>query len=407
MTAAEVRRTDGSARDPRDCDFALEPLPGDALHETLHALRRIAPIAPCRFGGQPAFVITGHAALLEAFADVDAFPPHRMYRASFEPAIGESFISMPERERHLVYRRLATPAFRSRAITRFEEAGLRALAHELVDAMLERAPQGPWDLVAELTARFPYKVITRLLGLPREREDAFHAWALALLRFREEPDAARAAAKEFTAYLQPVVAARRREPREDVISELLAAGVDGRRLSDTEIESHIRLLFPTGGETTHGSLGNLLSLVLSRPELQERLREDPSLVPAAVEEGLRLETPIAVLPRLAASQRVRFQDIDLPADAWVLFAIAGANRDPAVFADPDRFDLSRPSRDALTFGRGVKSCPGAHLARRNLQVAMEVLLERLPRLELIDAEAARPRQSVLRAPAALRVRPAR
>lgn len=383
-------------------DFALDPLPGDALHALLRAARTAGPIAPARFGGAEAFVIAEHAALLEALTDNERFPPHLMYRASFEPAIGESFISMAERERHLRYRKLATPAFRSRAIDRFEAEGLRALADELLDELEGR---DELDLVADFGARFPYKVITRLLGLPRDREDAFHAWALALLRFREEPERARQAGKEFTAYLEPVVEARRAEPQDDVISELLAAEVDGRRLTDAEIQSHVRLLFPTGGETTHGSLGNLLWLLLTQPGLWERLRAEPERIPDAVEEGLRLESSIAVLPRLSRPDGpVRFHDVEIPPNTWVLFAIAGANRDPAVFEAPDAFDLDRTTNDALVFGRGVKSCPGMHLARRNLQVALAALTERLPSLQLVDEEEARPRRTVLRCPDALRVR---
>ena len=115
-----------------EVDFGFDPLPGEALHDVLRAYREQGPIRPTRFLGLPAFVITAFDALLEAFQDTQRFPPHRMYQASLEPAIGESFISMPERERHLLYRKLATPAFRSRAIARYEAQGLRALAHELV-----------------------------------------------------------------------------------------------------------------------------------------------------------------------------------------------------------------------------------------------------------------------------------
>jgi cytochrome P450 len=166
----------------------------------------------------------------------------------------------------------------------------------------------------------------------------------------------------------------------------------------------VRLLFPTGGETTHGSLANLLWVILSRPGLQAWLREDPARIPGAVEESLRWETPIAVLPRMSKSEPCELHGVEIPPDSWVLFAIAGANRDPAVFDDPDRFDPERGARDVLTFGRGVKACPGMHLARRNLIVAVETLLERIPHLELLDAEAALPRRTVLRSPDALRVR---
>jgi len=389
------------ARDLSQIDFGLDEMPGAELHEVLHAFRSAGPISPTRFLGIPAFVISSHHVLLDALTDSDRFPPHLMYRASFEPAIGESFISMPERSRHLLYRKLATPAFRSRAIASYEEEGFVALANEVADQFSGRDEV---DLVAEFTARFPYMVITRLLGLPREREEDFHAWALALLRFREDPERAMRAGKEFTAYLAPVVEARRSEPRNDVISELIAAEVDGRRLTDAEIHSHIRLLFPTGGETTHGTLGNLLYALLSHTGAWERLRAEPERIDDAIEETLRWETAIAVLPRLSCSEPVEFHGIELPADSWVMFGIAGANRDPAEFDTPDRFDMDRKGKEGLSFGRGVKSCPGMHLARRSMQAGVQVLLERLPHATLQDLEAAKPRRSVLRCPTALRVR---
>ena len=382
-------------------DFGLDPMPGDELHAVLRGYRDEGPVRPTRFLGIPSFVISGYDALLEAFTDSERFPPHLMYRASFEPAIGESFISMPERERHLLYRKLATPAFRSRAVASYEAEGLLALAHEVADGF---SGQSEVDLVAGFTSRFPYMVITRLLGLPRDREEEFHAWALALLRFREEPERAMQAEKEFTAYLAPVVEARRAEPRNDVISELIAAEVDGRRFTDAEIYAHVRLLFPTGGETTHGTLGNLLYALLRHPETWERLCREPDRVEDAVEEALRWESSIAVLPRLSCAQPVTFRGVEIPPDSWVMFGVAGANRDPAVFDDPDRFDLDRERKDGLTFGRGIKSCPGMHLARRNMQVGLRVLLERLPAPVLVDPEAALPRNTVLRCPAALRVR---
>ena len=382
-------------------DFALDEMPGPRMHDVLRAYRERGPVQPTRFLTLPAFVITSHRALLEAFTDVERFPPHLMYQASFEGAIGKSFISMEDPEQHRVYRKLATPAFRSRAVERYEREELAALAVEVAEGFAGRSEV---DLMADYAARFPYLVITRLLGLPRDREEAFHRWALALLRFRDDPAEAAKASEELTAFLAPVVAERRAAPQSDVIAELVAARAEGRALTDEEVYSHVRLLFPTGGETTHGSLGNLLHALLTHEGLWEALRRDPALVPGAVEEILRFETPIAVLPRMSCSQPVTFHGVEIPPDSWVLFAIAAANRDPEVFPDPDRFDVERGAGDTLTFGRGVKACPGMHLARKNLTIGLQTLLERLPEPELLDPDAALPRRTVLRSPDALRVR---
>jgi cytochrome P450 len=379
-------------------DFALNELPGDELHRVLASFREHAPVAETRFLGLRSWIITGHEALEAAFKDTERFPPHLMYRASFEPAIGRSFISMDDPEHH-AYRKLATPAFRSRAIEDWGREGLAELANELVD---EFSGEKEVELLDAFVARFPYLVITRLLGLPREREDEFHAWALGLLRFRDDPQAARRAAAELTAYLAPVVEARRREPQDDVISALVAAEFEGRALSDEEIFAHIRLLFPTGGETTQGTLGNLLHAVLTQEGIWQQLIEGPEHIPGAVEEILRWDTSIAILPRMSCDQPIEFYGAEIPANSWVLFAMAAANRDPSVYDDPDHFDIDRQPRDLLTFGKGIKSCPGAHLARKNLLVALQVLTQRLPGLRLLDPDAARPRRAVLRCPDALR-----
>ena len=383
-----------------EVDFALNEMPGDEMHRVLRAYREQNPISETRFLGLPAKVITGHPELLDALTSPEGFPPHAMYKASFENAIGETFISMEDPRKHRIYRKLVTPAFRSRAVANYEQEGIAALAHELIDRIGE---QKSFNLVDAFTTRFPYLVISRLLGLPKDREDEFQGWALALLRFRDDPAAAQIAREKLTDFLSPVVEERRREPREDVISELLQIEIEGRKLSDEEIHSHIRLLFPTGGETTHGSLGNLLYAVLSRPSLWRRLCEDPSLAAAASEESLRWETPIAVLPRLSGEEDQFFHGVEIPAHSWVLFAMAAANRDPRVFEKPDDFDLSRDQRESLTFGRGVKACPGMHLARKNMTIALQVMLERMPSLRLLDPEKARPRQTVLRCPSALHV----
>lgn len=380
-------------------DFGLEPFAGDELHRALARFRREGPVVPSRFFGLPAWMIAGHAPLAEALRDSDRFPPHRTYEAGIESVVGRTFISM-EGDDHRVFRQLATPAFRSRAIARMEAGGLSELAHELIDRF---AGASEVDLMEAFVSRFPYLVISRVLGLPRENEDQFHDWALALLRFGEDRQRADEASRQLTEFLAPVVENRRRDPRDDVISGLARAEVEGRRLTDDEIYSHVRLLFPTGGETTHGTMGNLVWALLSQGDTWGRVVEDRTEIVGAVEETLRWESSIAVLPRMSATEPIEFRGTTIPANTIVLFGIAGANRDPDVFRDPDRFDLGRDTGRALTFGPGLKSCPGMHLARKNLAVALDVLADRLPRLRLLDPAAAIPRRAVLRCPETLHV----
>jgi cytochrome P450 len=296
-------------------------------------------------------------------------------------------------EEHHRVRQLATPAFRSRAIERWEETGLRALAHELSDAL---SGEARLDLVARFTRRLGFLVITRMLGIPADREEEFVGWARGILSFD------RSAARAFTEYALPVVAARRREPRDDVISALVHSELDGRRFSDEDVLSHVRLLFSAGATTTHDGLGSMVYALLTHPEVLESVRADPERLGDAVEELLRWETPVANLPRVTLSG-ARVGGVEIPPEGTALFGITGANRDPAVFDEPDRFVLGRDTKRKLSFGLGSHSCPGLHLARKEIRVATEVLLERFPRLALADEPAARPRGTTIRGPAALPV----
>ena len=162
-----------------------------------------------------------------------------MYEVAFEPAIGKTFISMSDPTEHLRYRKLATPAFRSRAVASYEREGLASLAEELVDEVLDR---DEFDLTADFTERFPYLVVARLLGIPRDREAEFHDWATALFSYQANPKGAERARNSISVLLEEVIEDHRREPRNDIISELIGSKIEGRRLTDEEIISHVRLL---------------------------------------------------------------------------------------------------------------------------------------------------------------------
>jgi cytochrome P450 len=188
-----------------------------------------------------------------------------------------------------------------------------------------------------------------------------------------------------------------------VISELLQAEFEGHRLGDEDVLSHVRLLFPTGAETTAGAIGSLLFALLSEPGAWQRMRLHPEDRPSAIEELLRWENPVAITPRVSASEPVELAGVPIPADSPVLFCIAAAHRDPQVFPEPDRFDLDRRPENLLSFGPGPRQCPGMHLARKELRVALDVLCERFPDLRMLDAQASQPVGTVLRSPAELRV----
>ena len=390
-------------------DFVLDPMPGGALHAALRRLREEGPVAKALFAGHPVFVTTDFETLLAGFLDPEALPPAPFYQNTIAQIIGPNFQSM-EGEQHRRYRKLATPAFRSRAVDRFAESGLSDLAHEVLDRI---AGEDRVDLVPRVTRVFPFLVISRLLGVPRDGEADFHRWAWEMLGAPGTPrDVSLRAADEFTRYLAPTLEARRREPTGDVVSELLLSEVEGQRLRDDEVMAHIRLMFSAGATTTHDGLGSLIHTLLTQPapnggagdSAWQSVVDDPGKRPGAIRELLRWEPPVANLPRISRDEPAKLADTWLPPGSMVLFSMSAANRDPAVYEDPDRYDLARPDKDSLTFGRGERACPGMHLAKKSLEIALDAFAERFPDMRLVgDPLASAPRRAVVRGPDQLTV----
>lgn len=378
-----------------DVDFGLQALPGDELHDTLTRFREAGPVVETRFMNTPAFAVTRYDALVRAFRDGERFPPERIYQLMFEPIVGPTFQTLTGRD-HVIRRRLATPALRADAVRTQDETSIIALANELID---EFPSDAEVDFAERFTRLFPFIIMSRLLGVPRDAEHEFYRWAQALLRFAEDHARAVSANAELTAYLAPIVAARRQHPRNDIISDLVQAEVDGKRFTDAEVLSHIRLIFSAGAGTTHDAIGNLMFHLLSRPELWQMVKRDPRTRPGAVEEVLRLEPPVPVLPRTSASVPIEFEGVLISPNSFMLFAIASANRDASAFEAPQTFKIDRPPKPILTtFGLGPRMCPGMHLARKQLSLVLDVVLERLPNLTLLDQVAAQPSGAVMRGP---------
>ena len=359
-------------------DIAIDPLPGPQLHDTLRALRaEHGNVAPATFYGMPTFVILSWDTLREFFASNEEFPGGEVYKYQLEKTVGRTFISMDGTD-HDIYRRLVTPAFRSRAAVRFVDEELTPLAHELIDGLVGK---GEADLIGDFANRLPFWAISRKLGLPEGFEDRQREWALAILSEPSNPEAARMAADELSEVIAPVVAARRERPGSDVISQLVTGEFQGVTLTDEEVHSHVRLLFAVGATTTSDALSNLLWALLHRPALLERIRNERELLPSVVRELLRWEPPVPLLPRMALRDGT-IGGVHIPAGSMILAGVASANRDPSRFDRPDEFDIDRPDADILTFGFGVKFCPGTHMAKQQLLAALEVILDRLPGLKL-------------------------
>jgi cytochrome P450 len=372
-----------------DTDLAAGTFAGDELHALMRRARREGPVVRTRFMGAPAYLVTEFAALREFFGAHEQFPGGVVYEFGTRPHIGRTFIDMDGVE-HDRYRQLAMPAFRSRAVTRFVDADLTPLAHEVLDGMVA---DGTADLATGLAQVLPFWAISRKLGLPRGSEERQRSWALALLSYPSDPEGALRASAEVTEFLRPAMEQRRTNPGDDVISGLLRGEVHGIRMTDEEVASHVRLLYAVGATTTSDAMSTVLHRMLSEPGLIDRARAEPEVLPLVVHESLRMEPPVSVLPRIAAAGG-SVGGVEVPPGALVLCGIAAANRDPDVFDRPDRFDPERGEHEILTFGFGQKYCPGTHLARQQVLAALDAMLERLPGLRLVHAD--EPTNAVLR-----------
>lgn len=258
--------------------------------------------------------------------------------------------------------------------------------HATDDILAALAPGSEVDFVKTFAGVLPVWVIARILGVPVEDREQFRLWSAAFVAPMEptcvgaERDEAIRTAAGLIAYLEELIESRRASPGEDLISELLAAEDGGDRLTGDELAAMISLLLVAGNETTTNLLSAGLQLLFEHPEEHRRLREDPKLVDSAVEEMLRFDPPFRWIGRVM-KEDCTLGAVTLRSGQWVFVSIAGANRDPRRFTDPDRFDISRESNRHLTFGSGIHYCLGAPLARLEGTIAFPRLLERFPRLQ--------------------------
>ena len=290
---------------------------------------------------------------------------------------------------HTRLRSLVTKAFTPKAVNDLEPR-IRGILGSLLDDIEDPAE---FDLMQAVARPLPVIVIAEMLGVPPEDRDVFRIWSAQRARMLEptigpaEREVGEAASRAFDAYFRPIIAVRRAEPRDDIVSALARVEDDGGHLTERETLNMLRLLLIAGNETAVNLIGNGMLALLRHPEQLQRLRNDPSLIPAAVEELLRFDSPIqADFRRVLADCEVnRF--VLRKRDNVVLF-LGAANRDPEVFEDPDRLDVERSQGSHLSFGRGIHYCLGAPLARLEGRIVLEMLLERFSQMDLL---AERPR----------------
>jgi cytochrome P450 len=322
-----------------------------------------------------------------------------IYDQIMGPVMGRTLLELEGAE-HRASRALVSPSFRTALLERWRSELVEVVVHELIDRF---APRGRAELAREFTFAFPVQVIARMMGLPRQDYPRFQRLSIELLNVVYDWDCGIAASASLKAYLTEVLAERRRNPQDDLISTLAESEIDGARLTDDEIFAFLLLILPAGVETTYRASGNLLVALLTEPALLDALRADRGLLRGAFEEALRWEPPITTVVRRAVHD-CELGGVAIPAGTNVSVSVAAANRDPTRYPDPDRFDPTRRNIAHLTFGGGPHLCLGMHLARMEATVALNALLDRVPDLRL-DSSAPAPQVvgMAFRAPAALPV----
>lgn len=304
-------------------------------------------------------------------------------RAEGENPFAASLINT-DPPRHRALRALVTQAFTPRTV-----AALAPRITAIVEGLLDAVPADrPLDAIGDLAYPLPMIVIAELLGIPATARDEFKRWSTAVITAVNTTSTGSPAAGELRAmlvYFQDLLAARRRDPQDDLISHLLAVQIDGVYLTQSELLGFCVLLLIAGNETTTNLLGNALLCLDEQPGLWDRLRHDPPLVPPLLEEVLRYRSPVQSMFR-GTVQPATLSGQVIPAGQTVVAWIGSANRDAAQFPAADQFDIDREPNRHIAFGHGIHYCLGAPLARLEAKIALEILLTRYGAIQRRRAE---------------------
>jgi cytochrome P450 len=380
-------------------ELAVEHL-GDEYYSdpySVHArLRARCPVTPVVLPGStvPAWLITGYAEARAALAD----PRLRKTMPGWTPEPGSVFTVL---EQHMLnsdppdhgrLRRLVNKAFTARHVERLRPR-IAAITAGLLDDIPARSEV---DLLASFAFPLPITVICELLGVPASERDDFRSWSTTVVSNTAAPDLMYAHATAMVSYFRALLAAKRREPADDLLSALIAAQDRADSLSEDELVSMAFLLLVAGHETTVNLIASGVLALLLNPAGLARLRAEPALIGGAVEELLRYVAPVSHATFRCAAEPVDLGGVRIGRGDPVLVALSGANRDPARFGNPEGLDLRRDSSGHLAFGHGIHYCVGAPLARLEAEIAFTGLLDRFARLELaVPPESLRWRPSTL------------
>jgi cytochrome P450 len=333
---------------------------------------------PCRYADVRAILRNSDFLTDPHNSKQDSFARH------FLPQEGEEVsMLLADEPRHLRLRLLVNNLFKPAAVESW-----RTRIEEIVDHFLDQIEGPEFDLIADFAEPVPTVVIAEMMGIPTNRQEDFKRWSRLSAEALFSPDPseqAQANAKEGAALLQNFfleeIENRRQAPGSDLISQLTTSEVDGDRLSDDEIVAQCSLLLLAGNLTTTDMIGNGIRALLENQDQLSKLRGNPALIGATVEEVLRYDSPVLNSARITAND-IDYQGTPVAKGECLHVSLAGANRDPEVYENPDSFDIERPSIQHQSFGGGRHFCLGAPLARLEGQVAILRLIHRFPQLQL-------------------------
>ncbi|MCQ4211939.1 cytochrome P450 [Streptomyces longispororuber] len=369
-------------------EFAENPYPA------YRVMRESAPLI--WHEATQSWIISRYADVERVFKDKQTQFTTDNYNWQIEPVHGKTILQLSGRE-HAVRRALVAPAFRGSDLQEKFLPVIEANSRDLIDQF--RAT-GSADIVGDYATRFPVNVIADMLGLDKADHARFHGWYTAVIAFlgnlAGDPDVAAAGERtrvEFAEYMIPIIQARRENLGDDLLSTLCAAEVDGVRMNDEDIKAFCSLLLAAGGETTDKAIASIFANLLVNPEQLAAVREDRSLIARAFAETLRFTPPVHMIMRQSAVD-VEVSGGTIPAGATVTCLIGAANRDENRYKDPDRFDLFRDdlttttafsaAADHLAFALGRHFCVGALLAKAEVEIGVNQLLDAMPDLRLAD-----------------------
>ncbi len=351
-------------------------------HEILAGLRRREPLQPVLGpGGERSWRVTRHADIASICRNPQAFSSGA-FGLSAEQRATLVLINM-DPPGHTRYRQLVSSGFSPRAVEAMEPE-IRRRAQALVRRGLER---GECDFVADVAARLPLEVICDLLGIPAEDHDLVLGWSTQMVasedpEFNSSPELVAWAQTQAFGYFGELARERRSHPGDDLVSRLVGAEIDGERLSELELGLFCILLFIGGNETTRNTLAHAVIALTDHPDQRRRLLADPSLLTTATDEVLRYSSALMQFGRTATAD-VQMHGETIRAGEKLQLWFTSGNRDETVFADPDAFDVGRAPNPHLSFGGGGPHiCLGASLARLEIRLMLEQLLQQAPRFEV-------------------------